>query len=106
MNALNQRETALPKPTEAQQRVIDRIAEQRKRLSERRAQRARQKAVLHAQAHPSESMSLLLRGATLAKQYPAAVAALAGLALVTAGPKRASRWMGVLLPLLARFGSR
>lgn len=106
MSAFNPKNTSLPKPTEAQQRVIDRIAEQRERLSARRAQRARQKAVLHAQARPSESMSLLLRAATLSKQYPAAVAALAGLALVAAGPKRASRWIGVALPLLMRLGGR
>lgn len=106
MNALDQKNTSLPEPTEAQQRVINRIAEQRKRLSERRAQRARQKAVLHAQVHPAESVPLLLRAAVLAKQYPAAVAALGALALVAAGPKRTSRWVGVLLPLLMRFGAR
>ena len=106
MSASNPKNMLLPKPNEAQQRVIDRIAVQRERLDERRAQRARQKAVLHAQAHPSDSMSLVLRAAALAKQYPAAVAALAALALVTAGPKRASRWIGVALPLLMRFRGR
>ena len=99
---------SLPQPTEAQQRVIDRIAVQRERLDARRAQRLQQKAVLHAQQSSSTSngASLLLRTVALARQYPVAVAALAGVALVAAGPKRVMRWVGVALPLVVRLRGR
>ena len=97
---------SLPTPTDAQQRVIERIAVQRERLDARRAQRARQKAVLHAQSSTSSEAPLLLRVVALARQYPVAVAALAGVALVAAGPKRVIRWVGVALPLVMRLRGR
>lgn len=99
---------SLPQPTEAQQRVIDRIAVQRDRLEARRVQRAQQKAVLHTQQSSSTNAGapLLLRTVALARQYPVAVAALAAVALVAAGPKRVTRWVGVALPLVMRLRAR
>lgn len=99
---------SLPQPTEAQQRVIERIAVQRERLDARRAQRAHQKAEL--QMHQSSSKNagapLLLRAVALGRQYPVVLAALAGVALVAAGPKRVIRWVGVALPLVVRLRGR
>lgn len=103
MSSSGFKENSLPTPTDAQQKVIDRITKQRERLAARRVQQARQKAIVHAQKDPQDNTSLVLRAAVLAKQYPAAVAALAGVALVAAGPKRALRWLGVALPLLMRL---
>ena len=97
---------SLPKPTEAQQRVIDRIAVQRDRLNARRAQRAQHKAVLHAQSKTSASAPLLMQVVDLGRQYPIAVVALGGVALVAAGPKRVIRWLGLALPLVLRLRGR
>ncbi len=96
----------LPQPTDAQQRVMDRIAVQRQRLDTRRVQRAQQKAVVHAQSGASTRMPLLMQAVVVAKLYPLATAALAGVAVVVIGPKRVMRWMGVALPLVMRLRAR
>lgn len=96
----------LPQPTDAQQRVMDRIAVQRERLDTRRVQRAQQKAVVHEQSGASTSMPLLMQVVVVAKLYPLATAALAGVAVVVVGPKRVMRWMGVALPLVMRLRAR
>lgn len=97
---------SLPKPTEAQQRVIERIAAQRERLDARRAQRARQKALLHAPTSTSADAPLVMRTVALARQYPVVLVAVAAVALVAAGPKRVIRWLGVALPLIVRLRGR
>lgn len=91
-------------PTAEQQRVLDRIAVQRERLRARRAARAQ----ALAQARPAGEVgsgidgSLALRAAAFAREHPAAVAVLAGAALV-AGPRRLIRWAGVVLPIVLKM---
>ena len=99
-------DASLPQPTDAQQRVMDRIAVQRERLDARRVQRAQQKAVVRAQSGVGAGAPLLMQVAVVARQYPLATAALAGVAVVAIGPKNAMRWMGVALPLVMRLFGR
>lgn len=92
-----------PNPTQAQQRVLDRIAAQRNRLRARRAARAQAAALArHEEGLGSADESLALRAAGFAREHPLAVAAMAGVAIV-AGPRRLVRWAGVVLPLLLRL---
>ncbi|HEY9207517.1 hypothetical protein [Acidovorax soli] len=90
--------------TVAQQRVLDRIAEQRERLRARRAARlqAQAQALAAVTEGDDAAASLLLRVAGFVRQHPAAVAALAGVAIAT-GPRRLVRWAGVVLPLVMRL---
>lgn len=103
---------SLPQPTEAQQRVIDRIAAQRLRLDARRVQRAQQKAVLPAHSRSSAGAGgaagapVLMQVVALGRQYPVAVVSLVAVAMVAAGPKRVVRWLGVALPLIMRLRGR
>ena len=106
MSSPNWSDESLPKPTDAQQQVIDRIAVQRQRLDARRVQRARQEAVLPAQSATSAVAPLMMQVVALGKQYPLAVVALAGVAVVAAGPKRVIRWLGVVVPLVMRLRAR
>lgn len=93
-------------PTVEQQQVLDRIAVQRERLNTRRAERAHRLAALQQQAPGMEQDApLALRVALFARQHPAAMAALAGVALV-AGPRRLLRWLGVAVPLVMRMRGR
>ena len=92
---------ALPLPTAAQQRVLDRIAVQRARLSARRLAQAQALAASN-QAAGGANESLTLRVAGFAREHPLAVAAMAGVAAV-AGPRKLIRWAGVLLPMLLRL---
>jgi hypothetical protein len=95
--------SAVPEPTEAQQRVLERIAAQRERLRARRAARAQAVALGRPEQGPGGiDESLALRAAGFAKEHPLAVAAMAGVALM-AGPRRLIRWAGVALPLLMRL---
>jgi len=96
-------EQALPvHATAAQQLLLDRIAVQRERLRARRAARLQSQALAAAGGWDDADASLLVRVVALARQHPAAVAALAGVALA-AGPRRLIRWAGVLLPLVMRL---
>lgn len=88
--------------TVAQQKVLDRIAEQRERLRARRAARLQSQALAAVTEGDDVEASLLLRVAGFVRQHPAAVAALAGVAIAT-GPRRLMRWAGVVLPLLMRL---
>lgn len=88
--------------TVAQQRVLDRIAEQRERLRARRAARLQAQALAAVTEGDDAAASLLLRVAGFVRQHPAAVAALAGVAIAT-GPRRLVRWAGVVLPLVMRL---
>ena len=97
---------SLPKPTEAQQRVMERIAVQRDRLDARRVQRAQQKAVMPAQSSSTAGAPVLMQVVALGRQYPVAVVSLVAVALVAAGPKRVIRWLGVALPLIIRLRGR
>lgn len=108
MSSPRLRDESLPEPTEEQQRVIERIAAQRERLETRRAQRAQQKVLLHTQqsSSTSDGTPYLLRAVALVRHYPVAVAALAGVALVAAGPKRVIGWVGIALPLVLRLRGR
>ncbi|MFI8617431.1 hypothetical protein ACIGHN_18205 [Acidovorax sp. NPDC077693] len=93
----------LPPPTDAQQKVIDRIATQRARLRARRVARAQSVALSRQREGAGgidESMALRLAG--FAREHPVAMVAMAGVGLV-AGPRRLIRWAGVVLPLLMRL---
>lgn len=91
---------AMPEPTLAQQRVLDRIAVQRERLRARCAANAQARDEAQAGAFPLGP--LLSQGLALAGQHPRALLVLVGLALA-AGPKRLLRWGGVLLPVLLKM---
>lgn len=95
-------ELLLRTPTADQQVVLDRIAAQRERLRDRRVRRAQQQALLRDEHGLPPDASLGMRAVLFAKQYPLALAAVAGVAVV-AGPKRLMRWAGVVLPLLLRL---
>ena len=93
----------IPTPSAAQQRVLERIATQRRRLRARRAAHAQSLAVTSQQGAPGGiDESLVLRAAGFAREHPLAVAAMAGIGLM-AGPRRLIRWAGVLLPMLMRL---
>lgn len=96
----------VPQPTEAQQRVLDRIAAQRERLRSRRAARAQAMALSqHEQGMGAADESLVLRAAGFAREHPLVVAAVA-VGAVVAGPRRLIRWAGVVLPLWMRLRRR
>lgn len=100
---MNSSEQALPvHATVAQQRVLDRIAVQRERLRARRAARLQSQALAAVAGAEDADAPLLTRAVAYARQHPAAVAALAGLA-IAAGPRRLIRWAGVVLPLVMRL---
>ncbi len=79
-----------PPPTTEQQALIERIAAQRERL------RALRRAPLNS-VDPADP--LLLRLWQFARLHPAVTAALLA-ALALTGPRRLSRWAGVMLPLV------
>lgn len=93
------------RPSVTQQRVLDRIAAQRERLSARRAQRL----VVQAQADigqvPGADLPLVQRLVWFTREHPVVVAAVAGAALM-AGPRRLVRWAGVALPLILKLRGR
>ena len=89
-------------PTAEQQRVLDRIAMQRERIRARRVARAQSIALAQSAQQASPDEPFALRAAAFAKQHPAAVAALVGVALV-AGPRRLVRWVGLAMPLITRL---
>lgn len=85
--------------TPEQQRILDRIALQRQRLRDRRAQAERTAAELqaHAEAEPAWQRAL-----EFARAHPSLVAGAVGVAL-WAGPRRLLRWSTTLLPLLLKL---
>ena len=96
-------EQALPThATQAQQRVLERIAVQRERLRARRAARIQSQALAEVSAGADADAPLLASANAFTRQHPAAVAALAGVA-IAAGPRRLIRWAGVVLPLVMRL---
>ena len=96
-------EESLPVPgTEAQQRIVERIAVQRERLRARRAARLQSQALAAVANGSDADAPLVLRVVAFARQHPAAVAALAGVAMA-AGPRRLVRWASVVLPLVMRL---
>jgi hypothetical protein len=100
---VNSSEQALPvHATAAQQQVLDRIAVQRERLRARRAARLQSQALAAVSGAEDVDAPLLTRAVAFARQHPAAVAALAGVAIAT-GPRRLIRWAGVVLPLVMRL---
>ena len=94
-----------PRPSVAQQLVLDRIAAQRERLSARRAQQL----VVRAQADNGQvsgaDLPLLQRLVWFTREHPVVVAAVAGAALM-AGPSRLVRWAGVAWPLVMKLRGR
>ena len=90
------------RPTAPQQRVLERIAVQRERLRARRAARMQSQALAEVSAGDDADAPLLARAIAFTRQHPAAVAALAGVA-IAAGPRRLIRWAGVVLPLVMRL---
>ena len=95
-------QTFVPEPTAEQQRVLDRITKQRERIRARRIARAQSMALAQSAQQASADDPFALRAAAFAKQHPAAVAALVGVALV-AGPRRLIRWVGLAMPLVTRL---
>lgn len=94
-----------PRPSAAQQQVLDRISAQRERLSARKAQRLAARALADGGQMPGADAPLVQRLAWFTREHPVAVAALAGAALI-AGPRRMVRWVGVALPLILRLRGR
>lgn len=94
-----------PRPSAAQQQVLDRIAAQRERLSARRAQRQAARALAGSGQIPGADAPLTQRLAWFTREHPVAVAALAGAALM-AGPRRLVRWAGVVLPIVLKLRGR
>lgn len=91
--------------SEREQKVLERIALQRQRLRARRAARTQAVHIQAAQqqrqaADPDTPMSIKLLA--FARSHPAAVAVVAGLALV-AGPSRLIRWAGLVMPLVMQM---
>ncbi|MCW5220832.1 hypothetical protein D5041_14065 [Verminephrobacter aporrectodeae subsp. tuberculatae] len=93
------------RPTAEQQRVLERIEQQRERLRARRAARVQLLAMAggHERVAGGMDESLALRAVGFAREHPLALAALAGVA-IAAGPHKLMRWVGVVLPLLLRLG--
>src|SRR3990167_396741 len=92
-----------PRPSVTQQRVLDRIAAQRERLSARRAQRL----VVQAQADngqaPGADLPLVQRLVWFTREHPVVVAAVAGGGPVGGG-RRGGGGGGGALPLIPKFG--
>lgn len=85
--------------TPEQQRILDRIALQRQRLRDRRAQAERTAAQIEAQAAAEPAWQ---RALEFTRAHPSLVAGAVGLAL-WAGPRRLLRWSATLLPLLLKL---
>lgn len=100
-------EPILKQPSDAQQKVIDRIGAQRERLRVRRTERAHRLALAHSeqQAVAQHTAPLWLRTAVVARRYPLGTALLASAALLV-GPRRLVRWAGIGLPLYMRLRGR
>lgn len=94
----------LPRPTDAQLRVLDRIAQQRERIHARRAARAQSAALAQRAKTDGTAPSLPEEAIQFVKAHPAAVVGVVGLALM-AGPRRLIRWAGVALPWIIRMRS-
>ena len=94
-----------PRPSMAQQQVLDRITAQRERLRTRRALRQEARARADNGQMPGADAPLVQRLAWFTREHPAAVAAVAG-AAVLAGPRRLVRWAGVVLPFVMRLRGR
>lgn len=88
--------------TLAQQKVLERIAVQRERLRARRSARLQSQDVAAVAEAEDADAPFLARAVAFARQHPAAVAAVAGVA-IAAGPRRLIRWAGVVLPLVMRL---
>ena len=104
-NAAGASEPILKKPSDDQQKVIDRIEAQRERLRVRRTERVHRIALLKKEQAVVSDTPLWVRTAVVARRYPVGAAVLAGVALLV-GPKRLVRWAGVGLPLYLRMRGR
>lgn len=98
-------EPILKKPSDEQQKVMDRIEAQRERLRVRRTERAHRMALVQNEQVVVAQTPLWLRTAVVARRYPVGAALLAGVALLV-GPKRLFQWAGVGLPLYLRMRGR
>ncbi len=95
-----------PRPTPAQQQLLDRIAAQRERLRDRKAQRLKTTTPTDSNQMPGADAPLAQRLAWFTREHPVAVASLAAAALMAAGPSRLVRWAGVALPLILKLRGR
>ncbi|KAF1047819.1 hypothetical protein [Xylophilus sp.] len=94
-------------PTPAEQAVLDRIAAQRKRLRDERAEE-RALALAAAQARAAEGsgpQAVLGRVLRIVRRYPALTAAVTG-GGITLVPWKIVRWGRILLPVLLRLRRR
>lgn len=95
--------TVTSPPNVEQQQVLDRITVQRKRLHARRAARAQAMALTqHTLETDDNQGSFAVRAMGFARAHPVVVASLVGAAAV-AGPRRLTKWIGVLLPIVLRI---
>ena len=81
--------------------MLDRIHAQRERLVKRRQAMRQARAAAATQGGGSPD-PLLTRLLTFARLHPLALGAVAGIAAL-AGPNRVLRWVGVVLPAIARM---
>lgn len=91
--------------SDRQQKVLERIAMQRQRVRARRAARSQAMQVQAAQDQrqaADSDTSMTIRLLAFARSHPAAVAVVAGLAVV-AGPARLIRWAGLAMPLIMQM---
>ena len=92
-------------PTPEQQRVLDRIAQQRERIRARQTAGAKSAALAPSQSQiTSASTPLATRAVTLAVRHPWFAVAMAVAALV-AGPRRLVRWVDIAMPVFTQLQS-
>lgn len=98
-----QSDVPFPAPSDAQQKVLQRIALQRDRLRARRAAHRQALAVRSGQQPTVEpDAPLVARLLAFARLHPAVVA-VAAVAALAVGPSRIIRWSTVLMPLISRM---
>jgi hypothetical protein len=90
------------KSTIEQQRVMQRIAQQRERLKARSAAMAQARALSRSATQVRADAPLLERVTTFARLHPVAVAVAAAAALVV-GPRKLIRLGSTLMPLIFRL---
>lgn len=89
--------------SDAQKKVVERIAVQRARLRARRAAHRQALAVRHGQPPAIEpDAPLVARLLAFARLHPAVVP-VAAVAALAVGPSRIIRWSTVLMPLISRM---
>jgi len=92
----------VPAPSAEQQKILERIAQQRERIHARSAAYRQVVALREENQAVDPDAPLPVRLLAFARMHPMAVAAAAAVAMV-AGPSRLVRWAGVVMPLVSRL---